>query len=199
MLHRSVEVAATSRHSVAQNRLPLYPRKRTFRGPRWTSVVDPQRKFPPLVHAGKSSPAQIAPSDRSGSQITPVGTTMPQTINAMPTTYVTFQMTEIAVLRDLFRCILELIGQSPTRAGGAILTAAAGRPSGPANRRRPSWLSISESGWCRTTGKLRCQGHRRPKKAAFVFSGTVNWDSIPQNLGGWTVHIGNVRFRYAFT
>ena len=75
-----------------------------------TSEVDPKRKFPPLVHVGKSSPAQIAPSDRSGSQITPVGTTMPQTINAMPTTYVTFQMTEIAVLRDLFRCILELIG-----------------------------------------------------------------------------------------
>ncbi len=35
---------------------------------------------------------------------------MPQTINAMLTTYVTFQMAEIAVLRDRFRCILELIG-----------------------------------------------------------------------------------------
>ncbi len=35
---------------------------------------------------------------------------MPQTINAILTTYVTFQMAEIAVLRDRFRCILELIG-----------------------------------------------------------------------------------------
>jgi hypothetical protein len=34
---------------------------------------------------------------------------MPQTTNAMLTTYVTFQMAEIAVLRNLFRCILELI------------------------------------------------------------------------------------------
>jgi hypothetical protein len=35
---------------------------------------------------------------------------MAQTINAMPTTYVTFQMAEVAVLCDPFRSILELIG-----------------------------------------------------------------------------------------
>ncbi len=36
---------ATSRHSVAQNRLPLHPQQRTFRGPRWTSAFDPKATF----------------------------------------------------------------------------------------------------------------------------------------------------------
>ncbi len=43
--YRESPLMATSRHSVAQNRLPLCPQQRTFRGPRWTSGYDPQATF----------------------------------------------------------------------------------------------------------------------------------------------------------
>ncbi len=55
---------------------------------------------------------------------------MPQTINAMPTTYATFQMTEVAVLRDLSRCILELTGNLRLVSVAQIL------------RRRPTCLPV---------------------------------------------------------
>ncbi len=38
-------LVAMNRHPVARNRSPLYPQKRTFRGPRWTSVVDPKPTY----------------------------------------------------------------------------------------------------------------------------------------------------------
>jgi len=36
---------------VAWNRLPLCPQHQTFRGPRWTSVVDPERSCRTLTFA----------------------------------------------------------------------------------------------------------------------------------------------------
>ncbi len=57
----SFPVMATNRHLATRIRLLLYPQDRTFRGPCWTSVVDPKRSF-----GRRSSKARSDASSNAG-------------------------------------------------------------------------------------------------------------------------------------
>ncbi len=89
---------ATSRHSVAQNRLLLYPQQRTFRGPRWTSGFDPKEKsaIPKKVEHWSLTTLHEK-LIKIGAKVVRHGR------------YITFQMAEVAIPRTLFAEILGLI------------------------------------------------------------------------------------------
>ena len=105
---------AMNRHPVAQNRLPLYPRKPTFSWPLLTSGCDPKRKLMTLRELREKLV-------KIGAKVVSHGR------------YVTFQLAEVAVPRDLFRKILRLIDglrPAPLPPWRALVDTHPGRPTG---------------------------------------------------------------------
>ena len=89
---------ATSRHPVARNRSLLYPQNRTFRDPCWTSVRDPKPTLALPRNVEHCSLTTLREKlVKIGAKVVRHGR------------YVTFQLAEVAVSRDLFRNILSLI------------------------------------------------------------------------------------------
>ncbi len=89
---------AMNRHPVARNRLPLYPRKPTFSWPSLTSGCDPKEKFAvPEEVEHWSLTALREKLIKIGAKVVAHGR------------YVTFQLAEVTVPRDLFRKIVRLI------------------------------------------------------------------------------------------
>jgi len=87
-----------NRHAAARNRLLLYPQKRTFRGPRWTSVVDPKEKSAVPEEAEHWSLTTLRVKlIKIGAKVVRHGRT------------VTFQLAEVAIPRGLFAEILHRI------------------------------------------------------------------------------------------
>ncbi len=79
---------------------PLYPRKRTFRGPRWTSACDPKEKCVVSQETEFWSLTTLREKlVKSGAKLVRHGCD------------VTFQLAEIAVPRNLFREILRRINE----------------------------------------------------------------------------------------
>ncbi len=125
---------AKSRPPVALYRLLLQPQHRTFRGPRWTSGFDPEETFnrveQPLSATQKSGDREcVSPPGQYRPRYPAFGSTvcMPKEVEHWSLTtlreklvkigakvvshgrYVTFQLAEVAVPRELFREILRLI------------------------------------------------------------------------------------------
>ncbi len=89
---------ATSRHSVAQNRLPLYPQKRTFPRPSLTSGYDPKETL-------------ALPQEVEHWSLTTLREMLVK-IDAKVVRhgrYITFQLAEVAVQTMLFAEILKRI------------------------------------------------------------------------------------------
>ncbi len=89
---------ATSRHAAAQNRLPLIPQLPTFWPRLGRSQVDPQETWALPLEAENWSLTTLRDKlVKTGAKVVSHGR------------YVTFQLAEVAVPRELFRKILSLI------------------------------------------------------------------------------------------
>ncbi len=53
---------------IAAYRLPHYPQKRTFRGPRWTSAFDPKQNFGQVGERSKANAYSGSPALRRASR-----------------------------------------------------------------------------------------------------------------------------------